>query len=169
MLLDILTLVSHIAYMAGPLHGWANGSFILILCTYWTTMMTIFAIYLLIGEPIWMMAPRWQRMTVFIWSLFTTSSFFAQFAIMAYGFLKGSSPFGTLAEICSFYVLLLRAADLVPSLYVLQYEGFGQNRYSIFNPKYGDWSDVILIKTDADDHVLVDPTLFEQEEASTVF
>jgi hypothetical protein len=99
---------------------------------------------LMLGEPIWMMAPKHERMAAFVWSILSLSSFTAQVVYVIFSYFQGNTPFDSYAEIVSLYILVLRAADVIPSAYTVLYEGMGQNEYSLFNPNYGNWQDVIV-------------------------
>lgn len=70
-----------------------------------------------------MMAPYWVRMVMFIWACISATSFGGQFLTLVYEYFRGNRALDTYAEIISFYIMVLRAADLVPSLYVLLFEG----------------------------------------------
>jgi hypothetical protein len=59
-------------------------------------------------------------------------------------YFHGEAPFGSYTNMLSHYILALRGADVVPSAYTLLYEGMGQSRYSLFNPEYGNWDDVMM-------------------------
>jgi hypothetical protein len=104
---------------------------------------------LMVGEPVWMMAPKRERMAVFIWSLISVSTFCGQFMHLAFSYFHGETVFGTYSNMVSLYILVLRGADVIPSAYTLLYEGMGQNRYSLFNPEYGNWDDVIVTQEHA--------------------
>ena len=147
-LFDWTVLIGHWGMMITQLHGWADGSFFLVGMTYTSTLMTIFSIFLLIGEPLWMMAPYWQRMMLFIWALVSVSSFIGQFIGVVVNYFRGNTPLDTLAEMNAAYFLVLRFADFVPALYVFLFEGLAQSPYSIFNPDYGDWAKVDLTDKD---------------------
>jgi len=75
------------------LHFWALGSIMLLLMTASTTLQTLFSILLLIGEPSWMMAPKWMRYSVFFQSLMSVGSFIGQFVWLTVYYFKGRNPF----------------------------------------------------------------------------
>jgi hypothetical protein len=143
-----MVLVGHWGMMASQLHGWANGNPLLVSMTMTSTLMTIFSIFLMIGEPVYMMAPYRERLAIFIWSLLSVSTFFGQSFNLIFHYFKGNSPMDTLVEMNSAYFLVLRFANFVPALYIFLYEGLAQNEYSIFAPNYGDWSKVDLTDKD---------------------
>lgn len=37
------------------------------------------------------------------------------------------------------YMFILRATDVVPSTYIVLYDGLGQSDYSLMSPNYGKW------------------------------
>ena len=136
---DWMALLGHWGMMIVPLQGWAGGSLLLIFETYLTSMMTMFSMMLMVGEPVWMMAPRWQRMFVFVWALIAVSSYFGQAIGLIFGYFRGNQPFDSFTEIVLMYLFTLRFADFIPAVYVVLFEGLAQNEYSLFNENYGNW------------------------------
>jgi len=147
-LFDWMVLIGHWSVMSSQLHGWADGNVILVGMTMTSTMMTIFSMMLMIGEPIWMMAPYWQRMLVFLWAFISIFTFVGQFTGVVLNYFKGNSPMDTLVEMNTAYFLVLRFANFVPALYIFLYEGLAQGEYSLFSEDYGDWSKVDLTDKD---------------------
>ena len=143
-LMDLSVLVAHWIFMMVPMEGWAEGNFFLLSMTLMTTFKSQASIMLLVGEPVWMMAPKWQRMLMFVLSLISVFSFFGQFVAWTKGYFTGNTPLDSFSEIISAYMMVLRFGDLVPSLYIFLFDGLGQSEYSLFNKNYGNWEDVVL-------------------------
>ena len=76
-LAELMILWGHYGFMYKQLHLWAVGSLMLILMTIGTTLQTHFSIALMEGEPMWMMAPKWQRKWSFISALSSVITFVA--------------------------------------------------------------------------------------------
>lgn len=139
---DWTVLISHWAMMTVQLHGWANGSFFLMSITALSSLLTVLSIMLLTGHPLWMTAPYWARLSVFILSCVEVSTFIGQLVSIVIGYFRGNTPLDTLSEMNSSYFLALRFANFVPSVYIFLFEGLAQTEYSIFAEDYGEWDSV---------------------------
>ena len=91
------------------------------------------------GDSSWMTAPKWARMLVFLWAVLSVSSFMGQFAFFVSNYFTKGSFSDSIWEMGFLYILALRFADFIPSVYVLLYEGLAQGSGSIFSPDYGKW------------------------------
>ena len=74
-MVDLAILVAHWWMMIVPLHGWAEGSLLLVFMTFSTSWTTMESIGLMTGEPSWMMAPKSLRMLGYIGALVSVCSF----------------------------------------------------------------------------------------------
>ena len=144
LLVNLSTLIAHWLFMLVPMRGWAEGNLILVLLTMTTTMKAQASMMLMVGEPVWMMAPKWQRMMMYILSLISVFTFLGQFVAWTKAYFQGNTPLDSFNEVITAYIMVLRFGDLIPSLYIFLFEGLGQSRYALFNKDYGNWDDVII-------------------------
>jgi len=136
---ESIILWSHYGFMYYQLHYWADGNLMLILISIGTTIQTNLSIMLMEGEPLWMMAPRWMRRWSFISALLSCFGFAAQFVWLVVEYFKGRQPFEDLERIVVAYMFIVRVADVIPSSYIVFFDGLGQSDYSLYSPNYGKW------------------------------
>ena len=142
---DYLNLIAHWGINMIQLRGWAEGNFLLLANTWYTTVMTLFATMLTLGVPSLMMAPYSTRIGIFSFALVTLVSFTVQSLGLVVHYFRGTNPYDSFSEIVSMYVTILQFGAYVPSLYIVLFDGLAFSPYALFNrhyPKNGDWSHV---------------------------
>ena len=126
------------------LQGWGNGSILLMFNSYYSTWMAIFSSLLMVGQPQVMMAPKGFRMTLFVLSTLTISSFLGNLFLLTAKYFLGSTPTDSMGEIMNVYLLMLQLAAFVPSVFIFLFDGMAYSPYALFNENYGNWSDVVI-------------------------
>lgn len=86
---EIVNLISHFVIEIHSLSGFAGGSIVLLLYSYFTVWMTMFSIFLMIGEPSMMMAPYNFRLTLFIMATISVSMYMGNVGVVIMKYLKG--------------------------------------------------------------------------------
>ena len=92
---------------AVALDGWAGGSVILLVYSYYTFWVTMFSSLLMLGDPATMMAPYRLRLTFFTLSTVTVFLFFGNIVTVVAKYLLGKTPTDSFSEIINMYFLLI--------------------------------------------------------------
>ena len=129
-------------FMIVQLGGWAGGSILLLLNTYWTYITTLNGIALMIGLPEYMMSPRGYRATIFYTSLACVLWYFKSLGDILYNYVKAESPADSFLQIMDTYLLAVQLAAFVPSLFIVMYDGIGTSPFSLFSETYGMWNEI---------------------------
>ena len=113
---------THSAIMAGPLHGWANGNFILLFKSMLTVAQFVNSI-----SVVWSPAWYWEmdvsiRRTIFFVALIDFTGWFASFIGEAIRARRGDTPMDTNQEIIMAYLIVMSAPEAFLSLGTLVME-----------------------------------------------
>ena len=97
---------------------------------------------LLIGDPYFMMAPKPQRVTIFLFALMEVVGFNASLFSWAYTFFTKDTMTNAITDTLAAYMLIEQLGSFVPSLFIFLFDGLAFSDFALFNENYGDWSNV---------------------------
>ena len=99
LILDNAVLIGHWGMMLWHLQAWCGGSFFMFMMTVYSTFQSVLSGQLLVGDPLWMTAPRKYRMTSFILAFMSVTFFLGQFMFLILNYFGGDRPMDTYREI----------------------------------------------------------------------
>ena len=139
---DFAGMMFHYYLNVKILEGFAHGNIWLILRTLKTFYLSFFCYMLMIGDPYYMMAPKAQRVTIFVFALMEVMGFNASLIGWAYDYFSKDTMQNAISDILGVYMLIEQLGSYVPSLFIFLFDGLAFSDFALFNKNYGDWANV---------------------------
>ena len=141
----MLALGHHYYLNIVPLAGWAKMNVLLIINTYYTTMLSMYSILIVMGDPIVMMSSYTERLIFFLFALGSQTVFLSNaMALLVSFFKRGRDTSHELMNIVQVYSLLLTVGSAFPAFIIFLYECANISPYSMFNKDYGNWDNISI-------------------------
>jgi len=109
----------HLYMMIGPLHFWGQGNLYYISTTVFLVSQTAVSLALLFENYIYIFLPHWIRLGIFVMSIMSIIYWISELMVGFNLFFNAKRPAQTLEEIVVFYMVLMNAPQLVPSIFII--------------------------------------------------